>query len=153
MTGDWTPSGRIRPSHWAWTTAAATILLTLVLGIVVWTSSDVAQQHPYSNVSLEMVEWGLAIGLLPAVAVWFVAWRLRRHGEEADETASAAFGFLAVLVLGLGVGAAVLRWPSPLRHRLVLESAIALTGAALLVASVWVRHIPRPWWPRSDLSG
>jgi H+/gluconate symporter-like permease len=153
VTEEWTPSGRLRPSRWAWTTATATVLLAVVLFIVVTLASDLAQRHPSSNVALEILELGLAIGLVPSIAVWIVAWKARKRGEEVDETMSAALGFLAVVVLVLGVAGALLQWPARPKTRLVIESTLAVLGAALLAASVWVRHIPRPWWPRSDVSG
>lgn len=153
MTEEWTPSGRIRPSRWAWTTATAIVLLALLLWAIVTLASHVAIRNPESAVTLEMLELGLAAGLLPSVAVWVLAWRVRRRGEGVDETVSAAFGVLAVVVLGLGLTAALLSWPSRPKTRLVVETALAVLGAALLVASVWARHIPRPWWPDEGRQG
>lgn len=138
-----------RPARWAWTTITATILLALVLFVVVTLASDLAV---YDTSVLEALELGLAIGLVPTVVVAALAWRVRRKGEEVDERASATLGVLAVIVLGLGFAAALLEWPVDLRSRLVSETAMSMVGAGLMISSVWIRHVPRPWWPREHVS-
>lgn len=162
MTEGWTPSGRIRPSRWAWTTATATVLLALLLFAALTLGSDYADVlarrpsplYPRSAPGvLSAFERGFAIALVPTLVLGVVARRLRRRGSEVDETVAAVLGILAVVVLALGLALALLHIPEAQGTRLTLVTALAVIGGAFLVASVWIRHVPRPWWPRGDVRG
>jgi hypothetical protein len=153
-----------RPARWAWTTITTWLLLVLQGFAVLGLGIDFAdsEQHRlgmgsvearFQPTVLEAFERGFAIALVPVILVAVVAWRLRRKGTEVDERASAAFGVLAVVVLVLGLACAFLHLPEAQGARLSVETALWVLGGALLATSVWMRHVPRPWWPRDEVSG
>jgi hypothetical protein len=123
-----------RPARWAWTTITAVVLLVLQGFAVLGLGIDVANRemgsvealsHP---VVLETFERGFAIALVPVI-------------------------LLAVVVLVLGLACALFHVPDAQGSRLSVETALWVLGGALLVASVWTRHVPRAWWPRGEVSG
>jgi hypothetical protein len=149
-----------RPARWAWTTITAVVLLILQGFAVVGLGVDVAESQAQRLVEarfhptvLEAFERGFAIALVPVLLVAVVVWRLRKEGTEVDQRAAAAFGVLAVLTLVLGLVCAFLHVPESQGARLSVETALWVLGGALLVASVWTRHVPRAWWPRGKVSG
>ena len=148
-----------RPARWAWTTITAYVLLVLQGLAIVFLAGDLVESEArrlginsvearYQPTVLEAFERGFAIALVPVILVAVIVWRLGKKGTEVDERAAAAFGFLAVVVLLLGLACALLHLPEAQGARLSVETALWVLGAALLAASVWMRHVPRPWWPR-----
>ena len=146
-------SDGFRPARWAWTTLAGTILLGLLLFGVIVLGSDyseaMAVRHDvtyrqFTPEVLRAFELGFAIALVPVILVAVATWRLRKGGTEIDERASAALGVLCVTVLTFGLVGALFHVPEAQGTRLTVETALSAIGAALLVASVWVRHVPRP---------
>jgi hypothetical protein len=148
-----------RPSRWAWTTYTAWVLLALLLFAVAVLANDYADSLGSSAAPrldatvLAALQRGLAIALIPMIVVVSIARRISRKGKDVDEGAGAAFGVLAVVVLVLGLAGASSHLPEGQGARLSLETALSVLGATLLGVSVWMRHVPRPWWPRGEVSG
>ena len=148
-----------RPARWAWTTITAYVLLVLQSLAIVFLAGDFVESEArrlginpvearLQPTVPEAFERGFAIALVPVILVAVIVWRLRKKRAEVDERAAAAFGFLAVVVLLLGLACALFHLPEAQGPRLSVETALWVVGAALLAASVWMRHVPRPWWPR-----
>ena len=143
-----------RPARWAWTTITAWLLLVLQGFAVIGRGIDLGSGSDEARWAavLDAYERGFAIAVVPVILVAVIVWRLRKKGTEIDERAAAAFGVLAVVVLVLGLACALFHLPEAQEARLSVVTALWVLGAALLAASVWMRHVPRSWWPRGGVS-
>jgi hypothetical protein len=148
------PSG-IRPTRWAWTSLAGAVLFVWLVLAIAGLSQRYAQgrEGPVRGGS---AVWAIGLGwlfaVLPSALALLMTWRVRTgpSGEGLRAAASARFGGLAILVLAGGLLAAWIGVPSAARPRLTLETATCLLGGVLLGCSMWLRHVPRPWWPSDD---
>lgn len=148
-------SSGIRPTRWAWTSLAGAVLLVWLVLAIAGLSQRYAQgrEGPVrGDAAVSAIGLGWLFAAPPSALALVVTRRVRggRSGEGLRAAASARFGILAILVLAGGLLAAWVGVPNGARARLVLETATCLTGGVLLGCSMWLRHVPRPWWPSDD---
>ena len=140
--------GTFRQSSWSWTTGAAVLL---VIGLIFpITMTATALEPPRVEITSE--EWegtaeivgrGWLLAAIPSSLALLIAWRVRRRADDRDLEGAAGLGVASVAVLGLALLIGILRLPGHPEPRLVVLTALFISGLALLGASLWLRHVPR----------